>query len=183
MSTAATACSRDGAVCSGGWTSYCVRRMAVVFVAIVLIGVSCSSGPPRQIEGGDGWRFLSDGGGPLRPRGNYLVANDRDLAARLSESFFDDAVDVDFGQEAVLWLDHIDGNTDCSTSVVSSVEVVGDTVKITLESWSAQEFCEAIGVFSTRLLAIDREVLPADPFFVQFNDGEPEPVQLIEPDS
>jgi len=145
--------------------------------------MSCSSGPPSQIEGGAGWRFVADGSTDIRQGGNYLLDNDEDLAARIDDSRFREVVEIDFGREAVLWLDYVGVERSCATSVVSSVEVVGNTVKITLQSWSAQEFCEAIGIFYARLLAIDREMVPADPFFVQFNDREPEPVLLIEPDS
>lgn len=126
-------------------------RFAIVVVAVAVVAMSCSSGPPSQIEGADGWRFVADGNTGIPQGGNYLLDNDEDLAARIDDSRFGEVVEVDFGREAVLWL----------------------------ESWSAQEFCEAIGVSSARLLAIEREMLPADPFFVQFNDGEPEPVLLI----
>jgi len=158
-------------------------RFASVVVAVAVVAMSCSSGPPSQIAGGAGWRFVADGSAGVPQGGNYLLDNDADLAARIDDSLFGEVVEVDFGREAVLWLNYIGAEKSCATSVVSSVEVVGNTVKVTLESWSAQEFCEAIGVFYARLLAIDRETVPADPFFVQFNDREPEPVLLIEPDS
>jgi len=130
----------------------------------------CSSAELVQVEGGDGWRFLVVG--PVfdvEPLGSFLVVDQADLDGRLEQAGFNEGAEVDFDREAVLWVNDWGG---VPTPVITDVRVVGDVVEVSLRGSSGASI--GLGVLSSRAFTVDRSLLPESPFYIQFNDSDPE---------
>lgn len=56
--------------------------------------------------------------------------------------------------------------------MITDVRVEGDVVKVSLRGSSGASI--ALGVLSSRAFTVDLSLLPDSPFYIQFNDSDPE---------
>lgn len=132
-----------------------------------------ATAPGPQPAGGEGWRLLVDERGvghPYRTGIAWDEASLTDLFVAIDIVPVD--VQVDFDDEVVIWFGAVYGSS-CPDLRLDDVNVKGPMVHAHIVNTSNEFACTDDANPHTYLVAVERDRLPAPPFFIQLTENEP----------